>query len=138
MMRLREVSDILWRERRLLELLQFKLTEEQLLTAAGRVRWLPSATREVELVMVELQRAELTRAVAVDDLAVDLDIAPNPSLSELAAAAPEPWCGVFERHRDALVTAAADVNALAEESHRLLACRVSEIRTTLEKVGATP
>jgi hypothetical protein len=137
-MRLREVSDILWRERRLLELLQFKLTEEQLLVAAGRVRWLPSATREVELVMVELQRAELTRAVAVDELAVDLGIRPNPSLCELAAAVPEPWQGVFDRHRHALVMAVAEVDTLADESHRLLAARVTDIRTALEKVGATP
>ena len=135
-MRLREVSDILWRERRLLELLQFKLTEEQLLVAAGRVRWLPSATREVELVMTELQRAELTRAMAVDQLAVDLGLAPNPSLADVAAAAPDPWSGVFDRHRHALDVAVEEVNSLADESHRLLACRVDDIRTALEKVGA--
>jgi len=137
-MRLREVSDILWRERRLLELLQFKLTEEQLLVAAGRVRWLPSATREVELIMIELQRAELTRAVAVDELAVDLGLGPNASLAELAAAAPEPWNGVFERHRHALDVAVQEVNDLADESHRLLACKVDDIRAALERVGATP
>lgn len=136
-MRLREVSDILWRERRLLELLQFKLTEEQLLVAAGRVRWLPSATREVELIMIELQRAELTRAVAVDELAVDLDLGPNASLGELAAAAPDPWNGVFDRHRHALDVAVQEVNDLADESHRLLACKVDDIRTALEQVGAT-
>jgi hypothetical protein len=136
MMRLREVSDILWRERRLLELLQFKLTEEQLLVAAGRVRWLPSATREVELIMVELQRAELTRAVAVDELAIEMGLAPNPSLADLAAAAPDTWQGVFERHRHALEVAVDEVNALADESHRMLACKVDDIRTALEKVGA--
>jgi len=136
-MRLREVSDILWRERRLLELLQFKLTEEQLLVAAGRVRWLPSATREVELIMVELQRAELTRAVAVDELAIDMGLPPNPSLADVAAAAPDPWQGVFERHRHALEVAVDEVNALADESHRLLACKVDDIRTALEKVGAS-
>ncbi|HZQ87487.1 MAG TPA: flagellar export chaperone FlgN [Acidimicrobiales bacterium] len=137
-MRLREVSDILWRERRLLELLQFKLTEEQLLVAAGRVRWLPSATREVELIMIELQRAELTRAVAVDELAVDLGLAPNASLGELALAAPDPWNGVFERHRHALDMAVQEVNDLADQSHRLLACKVDDIRAALEQVGATP
>lgn len=137
-MRLREVSDILWRERRLLELLQFKLTEEQLLVAAGRVRWLPSATREVELIMIELQRAELTRAVAVDELAVDLGLSPNASLGELAAAAPDPWNGVFERHRHALDMAVQEVNDLADQSHRLLACKVDDIRAALEQVGATP
>ena len=137
-MRLREVSDILWRERRLLELLQFKLTEEQLLVAAGRVRWLPSATREVELIMIELQRAELTRAVAVDELAIDLGLGPNASLGELAAAAPDPWNGVFDRHRHALDMAVQEVNDLADQSHRLLACKVDDIRAALEQVGATP
>ena len=35
-MSLSEVSNILWRERRLLELLVFKLEEEQLMLASGR------------------------------------------------------------------------------------------------------
>ena len=50
-MSLTEVSSILWRERELLELLLFKLEEEQLLLAAGRSRWLGHATREVEMVL---------------------------------------------------------------------------------------
>ena len=39
-MALSDVSNILWRERQLLELLVFKLEEEQLVLAAGRSRWL--------------------------------------------------------------------------------------------------
>ena len=39
-MALSDVSNILWRERQLLELLVFKLEEEQLVLAAGRNRWL--------------------------------------------------------------------------------------------------
>jgi len=135
-MRLREVSDILWRERRLLELLQFKLTEEQLLVGAGRVRWLPSATREVELVMVELQRAELTRAVAVEGLAAELGIDPNPSLSDLVTSAPEPWGAVFDRHQHALALGVDEVNRLAARSHHLLSQRVDGIRTQLATAGA--
>src|SRR5260370_24300213 len=50
-MGLREVSAILWRERHLLELLLFKLDEEQLVLAAGRTRWLPRATPDVEMVL---------------------------------------------------------------------------------------
>jgi len=53
-MGLSEVSSILWRERQLLELLLFKLEEEQLLLAAGRTRWLPHATREVDRVLAQL------------------------------------------------------------------------------------
>ncbi|CAN5337491.1 hypothetical protein BH23ACT9_BH23ACT9_24210 [soil metagenome] len=41
-----DVSNILWRERQLLELLHFKLEVEQSLLAAGRTRWLSHATRE--------------------------------------------------------------------------------------------
>src|SRR4051812_39244560 len=44
-MALTEVSNVLWRERELLEMLLFKLEEEQLLLTAGRTRWLPHATR---------------------------------------------------------------------------------------------
>src|SRR5438045_4734995 len=39
-MGLAELSSILWRERDMLELLLFKLEEEQLVLAAGRTRWL--------------------------------------------------------------------------------------------------
>ena len=64
-MSLSEVSNILWRERQLLELLVFKLEEEQLVLASGRTRWLSHATREVETILGEIKRVELERAMAV-------------------------------------------------------------------------
>jgi len=42
-----ELSAQLWKERELLELLLFKLEEEQLLLIAGKSRWISHATREV-------------------------------------------------------------------------------------------
>ena len=65
-----------------------------------------------------------------------LDIRFPPEDPDLAAAAPDTWQGVFERHRHALELAVDEVNALADESHRMLACKVDDIRTALEKVGA--
>jgi len=65
-MGLRDVSAILWRERHLLELLLFKLDEEQLVLAAGRTRWLARATREVEMVLEEIRQTELY--VGVQDI----------------------------------------------------------------------
>jgi hypothetical protein len=112
-MALREISDILWRERRLLEVLEFKLEEERLLAEAGRVRWLHRATREVALVRGELRRAELERALAVSAAAEDLGIESPSTLRELAAAVPEPWGGIFERHRTALLRAAEVVTELS-------------------------
>jgi hypothetical protein len=73
-MALSDVSNILWRERQLLELLVFKLEEEQLVLAAGRSRWLAYATREVENVLAEIKRIELERAVQVADAGRELGL----------------------------------------------------------------
>ena len=108
-MSLREVSDILWRERRLLEVLEFKLEEERLIAEAGHGRWLHRASREVALVRGELRRAELDRALAVAAVVDDLGLDHSPTLLELAAAAPPPWAGILQRHREALVRAADQV-----------------------------
>ena len=75
------LSDVLWRERHLLELLLFKLEEEQLILSAGRTRWLSRATREVENVLDEIRTAELGRALEADEAAraVGLDPGSDPS-----------------------------------------------------------
>lgn len=115
-MPLRELSDILWRERRLLELLQFKLEEERLLADAGRVRWLHRASREVALVRGELRRTDLARAMAAETAATELGIDANPTLRQLADASPEPWSGILARHRRALLLATDQVNDLADRA----------------------
>src|SRR5436190_21782818 len=90
-MALNDVSNILWRERQLLELLVFKLEEEQLVLAAGRTRWLSHATREVESVLEEIKRVELERAMQVQDAGRELGISGAPTLKELAALTSSPW-----------------------------------------------
>jgi hypothetical protein len=112
---LREVSDVLWRERRLLELLEFKLEEEHLLAEAGRVRWLARATREVAAVRAELRQAELARALVVQAAAGELGVPAHITLKHLANAAPEPWDGILSRHRHALLRSAREVIRLAEQ-----------------------
>jgi len=111
---LREVSDVLWRERRLLELLEFKLEEERLLSEAGRVRWLARATREVAAVRGELRQAELARALVVEAAAAELGVDPGITLKDLAEVAPEPWAGILARHRFALLRSAREVIRLAQ------------------------
>jgi hypothetical protein len=120
-MSLTEVSSILWRERELLDLLLFKLEEEQLLLAAGRTRWLAHATREVEMVLGEMRRAELGRAVEVEAVATSLGLAPGASLRELAEAAPPPWGGILRDHRNAFLAATQEITALAKSNRDLLA-----------------
>lgn len=116
-----DVSTVLWRERQLLELLVFKLEEEQLLLMAGKVRWVNRASREVEIVLEQLRAAELLRAVKVDAAAAELGLASFPGLRSLSEAAPEPWRSIFGRHRQAFLRLTGEVRGLSERNRRLLA-----------------
>jgi hypothetical protein len=122
-----EVSDTLWRERELLDLLLFKLDSERLLLRAGSVRWLARSTHEVDLVLEQLQLVEITRALEVDDLAAQLGLPPGATLSDLAAVAPTPWTELFHAHRAAFRTLIDQVSVLAEANERALrdACSMS-------------
>ena len=130
-MSLTEVSSILWRERELLELLLFKLEEEQLLLAAGRSRWLGHATREVEMVLDEIRRAELGRTLEVEEVAVSLGLSPAASLRELAEAAPPPWDDILREHRNAFLTASAEITSLAQTNRDLMTAGYRAARETL-------
>ena len=119
-MGLSEVSSILWRERQLLELLLFKLEEEQLLLAAGRTRWLPHATREVDRVLAQIKNGEIARAMEVESAALDLHLPANPSLNQLVEAAPAPWKTILSDHREAFLSLSQEITALAEANRDLL------------------
>src|SRR5687768_14505732 len=119
-MGLSEVSNILWRERQLLELLLFKLEVEQLLLASGKTRWLAHAAREIEDVLEAIRSAELARAVEVESLAGDLGLPPNASLRELAEAAPAPWRHILDEHRAGFITSTQEVVELADSNRELI------------------
>lgn len=115
-----EVSDILWRERELLDVLLFKLDQERLLLADNNVHWLPRAAHEIDLVLEQVRLTELGRAVEVEALAVDLGLEPNPTLAQLAAAAPAPWGELFDAHRAAFGRLSEQIQQRAEANRRAL------------------
>ena len=119
-MGLAEVANILWRERESLELLLFKLEEERLMLATGRSRWLTQATHEVEIVLDRIRQTEVLRALEVDAAAEDLGLPPNPSLSQLAEAAGEPWAQLLREHRKAFLMLTSEIAALAAANRELL------------------
>jgi hypothetical protein len=119
-MALADVSTVLWRERELLELLLFKLEEEQLVLTSGRSRWLAHATREVEMVIGQIREAELQRAVLVDALAAELGLPASPSLTALADAAPSPWDDLLRAHRAAFLLLAEEIGAMSTANRELL------------------
>src|SRR5215471_1073656 len=119
-MGLSDVSNILWRERQLLELLLFKLEEEQLVLASGRARWLSHATREVEMVLAEIKRVELDQAIRVEEASAQLGCSSYPTLRELGEQTPAPWAKILADHRIALLELAQKIDALAQTNRDLL------------------
>jgi hypothetical protein len=118
MQQLRDVSNILWRERNLLELLAFKLDSERLLARAGRTRWLAMADHEVERVLDELKAVELDRGIQVQALVDELGLDTEPTLQSLVETVPGEWSGVLADHRHALLRLARDVDRSARQSRR--------------------
>ena len=84
-----ELSALLWKERELLELLTFKLEEEQLILTSGKSRWLSHATREVEQVVDRLRMAGLGRTVEVAAVAKEWGTEESATLRDLVAQAPQ-------------------------------------------------
>ncbi|GAB1694678.1 flagellar protein FlgN [Krasilnikovia sp. M28-CT-15] len=134
-MSLTDLSSVLWRSRELLELLLFKLEEEQLILAAGRTRWLPHATREVEVVLDQIRQTEVARAAYSQAVALDLGLAPEASLGELADAAPEPWSDLLHQHRKAFLTLTAEINDMASANRELLTAGQRAVRDTMHAIS---
>jgi flagellar biosynthesis/type III secretory pathway chaperone len=127
-----DVSALLWRERELLELLLFKLEEEQLLLTAGKSRWLSHATREVEQVMDRLRAAGLTRTLEVATLAEEWGAGENSTLRELAAIAPDgPWRDIFTGHLRAMTEITGQIKELRDINERFLRAAVRSTQETL-------
>ena len=131
-----DVSNILWRERQLLELLQFKLEVEQSLLAAGKTRWLGHATREIEMLIDEVKQVELVRSMEVGALCAELGITEAPTLRALCTMLPDPWAGIFDEHRQAFLRATQEIVGLAESNRELLARGYQAAREALATMGA--
>jgi hypothetical protein len=130
-MSLAELSSVLWRERDMLELLLFKLEEEQLVLAAGRTRWLAHATREVEMVLDQIRLTEVLRAAEVAVVGSTLGIGSDPSLSQLADAVDPPWSELFHQHRKTFLALTAEIKALAAANQELLTAGQRAVRETM-------
>ncbi|MGN6426963.1 flagellar export chaperone FlgN [uncultured Leifsonia sp.] len=116
-----ELSAQLWKERELLELLLFKLEEEQLLLISGKSRWISHATREVEQVMERMRAVGLARTVEVAVVAEEWGIGPDATLRELAAAAPSGiWSDIFTSHLTAMTELTGQIAEVRDTNERLL------------------
>lgn len=130
-MSLNDFSGVLWRERQLLELLLFKLEEEQLILTSGKTQWLGHATREVESVLEQIRAAELGRAIEADAAALEVGVPEGSNLLAIAAHSPSPWRELLTEHHRAFVELTEQVNELAEGNRELLATSSRAAQETL-------
>ncbi len=108
-MALSDVSNILWRERRLLELLACKLEE---------ARQQSHESGDVENVLGEIKHIGLERSMLVADASRELGASGSPTLRELADLTPSPWGGIFAEHRRALLALADEIDSITTLSGR--------------------
>lgn len=137
MMEMDRLSQILWRERELLETLAYRLEVERMLLASGRTRWLVNVTREIEQVLGDLRATEVLRATSADEVAEQLGLTPNPSLNALAETAQEPWRAILVDHRDAMVALAREIAETSEDAKGLITAGYRSARETLLAIGGT-
>ena len=127
-----DLSARLWYERELLDLLTFKLEEEQLLLTAGKTRWLSHATREVEQVLERLRAAGLERAATAATVAHQWGLADDATLRDLAAGAPDiAWAEILGAHLAAMTDQTAVIRALRDANGQFLRAAARSAQETL-------
>ncbi|KUM36895.1 flagellar protein FlgN [Arthrobacter sp. EPSL27] len=137
-MAIHELSALLWRERELLDVLTFKLEEEQLLLTSGKSRWLPHGTKEVEQVLGHLAQASLARTIEASVVAEAWGLPTEASLAELAAAAPEgTWSEILTAHLNALTRQTALIKELRDSNEQYLRTAVRSTQESLADLRPT-
>ena len=136
---LSQLTQDLWTDRQLVELLLFKLVEAQLLLAADETRFVPSALSEVEAVMERIRDAEDDRASTVAELATEWQVAGGTlTLNEIVRRAPEPHASMLDEHRSAFRRLTDEIEQVTRENRRLATDATGRVKALLEGfVGAT-
>jgi hypothetical protein len=130
------LSTLLWREQELLDLLLFKAEEKQYLILTGKTRWLPRIAHEIEVVLDQLRTLEVERAAATEVLAAGLGVDANPSLRQLAEAAPAPWADLLTKHHEALLVLVTELRSLSDANRELIEGGLAVINEALTTVRA--
>ncbi|MGH2684375.1 MAG: flagellar export chaperone FlgN [Actinomycetota bacterium] len=130
-----ELAGLLSRERRLLEVLLFKLVTARHLLAAGETRFLTWAAAEVERATERVRESELLRAAAVQRLARTAGLAEDSlTLKALASESPQPYQAIFEDHRQAFFALVAEIEEVTAANRNLAHRGMREVTDVLAGV----
>jgi hypothetical protein len=130
-----ELTGLLGRERRLLEVLLFKLVSARHLLAAGETRFMTWAAAEVERATERVRESELLRAALVQQLARTAGLAEDVlTLKALATQSPEPYRSIFEEHRRAFAELVGEIEQVTATNRQLAHRGMREVAEVLERV----
>jgi hypothetical protein len=126
-----DLSMQLMRERDLLELLVFKLDEQQMLLATGRTRWTKHAANEIERVLEAMPAVALTRDTMVATVAEAWGAPETTTLSSLVELAPtDAWREVLGGHL-------AEMRSLVDEIGEMKQINEQRLRSALRVTQET-
>lgn len=107
-----ELSAMLWRERRQLELLLFRLETQLVHIRAGNWHWLKFTASDVEKVLENLRFDTLARNIESSAVAIEWRASANATLPRIASVAPPGiWAELLQEHHHALVRLLKQVDA---------------------------
>ncbi len=132
-----ELVRVLWRQRALIETLQYRLEVQQLITASGRDGRLQTAVDEVEAAMDELRRAERQRDDVVRLCSASMNLPATASLADIRERCDEPWRSLLAEHQAALLSLVAAAEQLAAHNRELALRGANNARALLEAVTGT-
>jgi hypothetical protein len=130
------LSTLLWREHELLELLLFKAEEKQYVIVTGKNRWLSRLAHEIETILAQLRNIEVERAAHTEAIAADLGLDANPSLRQVAQAAPAPWNDLLQQHQEDLLGLVTEIRHLSDANRDLVDNGLGAINDALHTTKA--
>jgi predicted RecB family endonuclease len=86
------------------------------------------------VVLDQLRTLEVERAAATEALAQRLGIEANPSLRQVAEAAPAPWNDLYAKHHEALLVLVTELRSLSDANRELIVGGLSAIGDALLQV----
>ena len=86
------------------------------------------------MVLDQLRTLEVERAAATEAIAVTLGLGANPSLRQVADAAPAPWNDLFAKHHETLLVLVTELRGLSDANRELIEGGLSAIGDALVQV----
>lgn len=130
-----ELSRVLWQQRALIEVLQYRLEVQQLMMAAGRDQRLPLAVEEVELTLADIRHLEDLRDRVVHDAAVSLGLPADATLTQICARVEAPWDFVLGDHQTNLLMLVNDAEEIAGRNRELAQRGLEDSRTLFRQIS---